>query len=554
MRSSRRRLLHLTAAAVVIAGGLLLRIPSPEYFLMDPDGGVQLAAAQQIRLTGEQPWIDFYVPYGPLVYYLSFLGLWLSGDRLVGEIALSLAGYGVAYLSLFVVTLRRTGSPAVAWSLLGLLLLLVPRYYKYFVVLAPALGLVAVTLSARSRGVWRALALGAVTAVAFALRLDLGVFVLAAAACALLADTGLPIASRVRLVGAALLATAALLVPWLALVAWRGELGLVLEMVRSSVSTMPSSLSRPHPFFSWHYPRLSVLYAAATVPAIAAAFLLVRRWPGFDREARVVGAGALGLGFACLTITASRTDMAHLLQGIPLGFVAFAILAGPGGLGRAARSVVIAGWLGMAFTAAAAVKSLITGPEDRVAHTSQRSLAGVARSLEWACRPTASALADVRERRPELASANLAHFLSTHTAPGDRVVVWPFASQVVFFSERAFAGRTTVALSGHFDSPGAQRRVIAALEQQQPQYVLWDEDFALDGRPERRPTATAAQVHGYVRRHWQLVDRIGRHSVFRLAPTVACEVRPVDEAAAEQPPSGPGAPTPGGGATVGETT
>ena len=69
------------AAALLILASLLVRTPSPEYFLMDPDGGVQLAAAQQIRLTGEQPWIDFYVPYGPLVYYLSFLGQWASGSN-----------------------------------------------------------------------------------------------------------------------------------------------------------------------------------------------------------------------------------------------------------------------------------------------------------------------------------------------------------------------------------------------------------------------------------------------------------------------------------------
>ena len=93
--------------------------------------------------------------------------------------------------------------------------------------------------------------------------------------------------------------------------------------------------------------------------------------------------------------------------------------------------------------------------------------------------------------------------------------MWPFASQVVFFSRRPFAGLTTVALSGHFDSAPAQRRIVAALADQRPEYVLWDEGFMLDGRADRMPTETSAEVHAFVRRHWRLVDRVGRVSVLR---------------------------------------
>ena len=126
------------SAFVLIVGFLLINTPPAWYYLLDPDQGYQLAVADQI-LRGFHPFVDVLGSnYGPLVFYLSAFGQLVSDGRLIGEIALVISGYAAGYFLLFGITLQSTKSRWLSFSLLAFALLLMPRFYKYYVVLGPA--------------------------------------------------------------------------------------------------------------------------------------------------------------------------------------------------------------------------------------------------------------------------------------------------------------------------------------------------------------------------------------------------------------------------------
>jgi hypothetical protein len=116
-------------------GYLLVRAPTPEFFLTSTDHGYQLALGRAV-LAGRIPGVDYYTLYGPLVGVASALGFVLTGN-IIGEILICAAGYACAIALAFSVVRREAGGPfAVAVALF--LLAVFPRYYKWYYWLWPA--------------------------------------------------------------------------------------------------------------------------------------------------------------------------------------------------------------------------------------------------------------------------------------------------------------------------------------------------------------------------------------------------------------------------------
>src|SRR6516225_7085371 len=79
-----RRTPRWLPVAIVFAVALLsilFRTPWPRQVIGDSDAGHQLAGALQIA-RGGHPFADFRSTYGPLTFYVSFVGQWLSGWRI----------------------------------------------------------------------------------------------------------------------------------------------------------------------------------------------------------------------------------------------------------------------------------------------------------------------------------------------------------------------------------------------------------------------------------------------------------------------------------------
>src|SRR5271166_1139721 len=113
---------------------LLWRFPPPTFFLSSLDHGYQLAMGTAV-VDGRLPGIDYFTLYGPFVGLTSGLGLAVTGS-LTGEIVICAVGYALAICCASSVVRRQT-SPIFGWICVFALLLLLPRYYKWYYWLFP---------------------------------------------------------------------------------------------------------------------------------------------------------------------------------------------------------------------------------------------------------------------------------------------------------------------------------------------------------------------------------------------------------------------------------
>lgn len=128
---------------------LLLRVPSPEFFLTSDDQGYQMALGMAIA-TGRYPGLDFITQYGPLVAVASWLGWALTGS-LAGEILVCAAGYAAA-VALTYRYLARHANVLIGVAGALTVLALFPRFYKWYYWLFPILTMIVADRFAALRG------------------------------------------------------------------------------------------------------------------------------------------------------------------------------------------------------------------------------------------------------------------------------------------------------------------------------------------------------------------------------------------------------------------
>ena len=118
---------------------LLLRVPSPGFFLESNDQGYQMALGMAVA-NGRYPGFDFVTQYGPFVAFTSWLAYAVS-DNLIGEIVLCAGGYATS-VALVYRYLSRHADRVVGLIGAVALLILFPRYYKWYFWLLPITTLV----------------------------------------------------------------------------------------------------------------------------------------------------------------------------------------------------------------------------------------------------------------------------------------------------------------------------------------------------------------------------------------------------------------------------
>jgi hypothetical protein len=513
--ASRRETL---AAVLVIVCLLLFRTPSPEYVLTDPDGGVQLAAAAQILHFDEHPWIDFAVAYGPLPYYLSTAFQWVSNDRLIGELFLDVLGYLVALLMLFRASHRLANHPAVAWLAFLSILVLLPRFFKYFILLAPAAILSATFFYVENPRRARAVIVGIALGCAFLARFDLGI--VGVAAVAITTVTVPAVARRTRHIHLAIMAAVCglVIVPWLAFVVARGGslFGLARDIL-ATLTSVPVGLALPHPLLSWHDPLLTATYFGFFGLAGATTVLVAVRWRSLPLKWRSRMATTVVMAAGSLLLASHRSDLSHMIQATPmvlvLGSGLGVLLFAPGGESSNRRRALIPS-AALATTTLIAVWAITqTAPSNPVRFGSFDPRQ-IVRTYRLAAQPLPELVSTIGHQIPEFWPLEIIDQVQQYSSADDRVCIWPWYSQLLYFAGRGFAGRTPYLLPGHLDTPGAQLRIVAELRSNPPSMVLWDEDYYLDGRLERNPALTHSLVHAEVLSTMVRSGKVGRLSVY----------------------------------------
>jgi hypothetical protein len=507
----RRATILLAALLCLLMVGL--RTPTPAGFILDGDWAYQLTAGNQV-LTGEHPFIDFKGGYGPLVFYASAAAQALSGRRPIGEILLVVAGYVVGYVVLFCLFWRAGGNRAAAMVVLLVALALLPRLYKYHIVLGPALTLAAAWRHV-DRGDTRSLwVLAAAVAFTGLFRPDFGAYAAVAGAVAVWLTAAHPIRPRRLLSFAA--ATTLCALPWLIYVLVRGGLLRYFRDSTIGLAVHASRMSLPIPRFDPARALTSVengIFFTFLLFNVLPVLTLIVLWrsrkeladPGEGRKMLV----AVVLAQANMLQGLHRPGYNHILQAVPISFVLVAWL-----IGRA-RSAWASGARPRRIRAAGAVVALILSglvvcaPALRRGQPLRTDARAVLEDLRLYAGPTApvvQALAQGENRW----ILDLVLYIRSHSRPDERILILPFTlTNLYYFSDRAFAGGQQHLAPGNASTEADQKRIVEHLSRQDVALVIDIPGFGVDGLEARRLDRFAPVLWGYLEETFVEVARFG---------------------------------------------
>ncbi|HSF03075.1 MAG TPA: hypothetical protein VLA62_08690, partial [Solirubrobacterales bacterium] len=520
--------LEAVAACAISCLVLLCTAPSAHEFVSDADHGLQLAGALQVAF-GRHPFLDFETAvYGPAVFYASYLGQWLSGWRLVGEVALVLLGYTAGYGLLFVLLHRIVGEGeaswarrAARWTLFLGLVLLAPRFYKYYLVLGPALFLLALHAYAQERGQRHLAWLGLATCALGLFRLDFAAYGVVAAVAAVLFT---PAGSR-RTPSSSCLGSLALFgawgclgaAPWLAFLAIRGDLlAVAARTLETTLAHRTGMALEAAPFSLEAGPfdgtnRLLVGFWALRLLPLVLLAALGGSWRRLEPGPR---AFAIGLClFAALSFlqASHRVDPSHLLQALPAQLVVVAWLAGAAfSRGRPALAL-------LACLAGLVPPLLATGAPLALRKGGRGTLPE--RLRDWV-RPV-SELRDAAlyapETWPRLFAATAA-FVNEVSTPQTGVLFLPIFPQLYWLSGRGFTAPLGWVQPGPWRDTSEERRFVQGLSSTR---LVVDIPSALIGRdPDRNLRVYAPRIARHVYTRYGILRRIAWVYVLTDDPTL----------------------------------
>lgn len=480
-KSSNERL--TLAVFVVMLVYLLLRVPSPQFFLESDDQGYQMALGMAVA-TGRFPGFDFVSQYGPFVAFSSWLAYAMSGN-VVGEIVVCAAGYAAAIALVYRYVARHVGIIAgVACSIA--LLVLFSRYYKWYYWLLPLVVLVLSDTYAKVRSSgsapWRILAgWGALVGVSGLFRYDLLIEGLVFGSCVIAAVELTPrdrlkpnLKATIRQIAAfAAACIAPPLLYSLLILVFRGwhQLVLVLySVVDGAVDTVeyygvaPFQIVRTGPVGLL---QILIPFVYVTAVLISLARMCDSKTKPWHREEAFPLFCAALMGLGLFPQALHRADDSHLLQVIPPLIITLALLCSVAlnaGIQGAKRFFI---WSGLVifFFIMLMLGTRVTndlGPVARNPLTLWPGLAGMPESAA--------------DQHPV---ADMAAAIKRLTPPDSTVfIVLPQTRMpMLFFAQRHQPGLFPTYEPGMFSGPLWVKENVARLEKSPPDYIVLQKAF-----------------------------------------------------------------------------
>jgi hypothetical protein len=472
---------------------------------LENDHFVMLARAQQV-LFGDWPVRNFEDPGQPLFYLLTSALAGVFGHVLAANVVLCIALQAVAASCTYLLARRASNSTAVATAAAILAIVSSPRLYNTTKVIVPVVAVFLQWRYAEAPRRGRLLTLAVWTAVAFLLRHDYVLYVVASTFVLLGVRYRSRLPEGVR--EAAIYGVAALLFvsPWLLYVQWNEGL---IEYASAALRFVQSEGRRtavggPQPFY----------YVMALLPLSGLALV---SWLRTRSDAVVTQAQLASLSVLVLMMNAvflRDVLIARLPDVIAPTAVLAAALIGQMFSPRALR-------IGGMLTVAAAL--LLVTVSLAVAGYRIPTPAAVLRQASRVSDRLVHASAEIQPspRYPMLVS-----YLSRCTLPAQRVFVSGFAPQIAFLAQRPFAAGLPSWIPGYYETAADMRRARARLDREDVSAVVLLE--GADVFEESWPDLAM----------WFREHRFERHDSARLGEGIIVWLAPADGSSSTDTESG----------------
>lgn len=542
-RSDLRTRAAVVAAAAVFGLTWLFRFndPNGSFAGLTDDHFFYVVRGWQI-LYGDLPVRDFVDNGAPLHYYAAAAVQIVFGRGTLSELAFCTTMLAAGTALTFWLAARASGSILLGLCGAMIQMWLAPRFYNYPKIVVYAAAIPALWWYVDRPGRWPRFSLALITAVAFLLRHDHGVFVACAVMTMLALHAGVSWKERIRGGVVFGVLTLALLAPYLLFtesnggvvrhfsdalewsarererteIVWPGLVdypdGISPEAQTASVLVRPIWAIRDNATAWWYYLELALpLFALVIIGLSADGFR--PDWPRARIKLAIVAvlAVVLNAGFLRSPLNARLADpsvphvllIAWLMAVVPAMF--WRIQSWRPALRRwrmPIAAVLCVPALLAAFVVAATMSRDFVDRLDNAGLTE-----GLGRAFRGAASTARNVRADwelanwaARTERPDLIT--LAMYLQACTRPDARVFVQPYIPQVLALARRPFAGGHADLRTGFFDSEEKQALTISRLQRQ---YV----PVALLGESPESFTKSFPLVGGYLQDHF---DVAGLHT------------------------------------------
>ena len=503
---------------------ITLFLPAPLAFIQDQDWSHQLAGANQI-LKGKHPFITFLDSYGPLTFYSSALAQYIYGTQVIGEIFLIILGYSVAYTIIFWLMWSLCRDKSLSLIFVMILIILIPKLYKYYIVLGPALSLLFIWLYLDVPSYKRLWLVGLAVVLTGLFRPDFGAYLTLSAAAAILLRSTQTFTFKQKLVDLLYLAGIIIAVasPWLIFVTAGGGLRDYLYFSTIGGAVAGSGMSLPL-LFSPDFLSLESFHYMATIafnliPGLTL-IVMLRRKHMMDSD--VVSKLSVLIVASQLTLIQGwhRTGWDHLLQSVPTTFILLAYLFKHIQLSLRDNARFIS-LIGLGIGAGLLSIMLIY----RLPDLDRISVARTSNDLKAYRLQRDQFTKLMIERYPKSPLMRAMNYIRTCTNPNDKIIAWPYLIDFYYFTDRPLGGRLK-GLGPIFNGADDEEAVVRDMETEDIAYYIF--------QPKRfSPTMLnirdyAPIISEYLEETFVPIQQFGRiiiHINHNRQPIVSCPVR-----------------------------